>query len=48
CPPRFVIFVNDSELVHFSYKRYLENCLRRAFDFSSTPIRIIFRERNEE
>jgi GTP-binding protein len=48
CPPRFVVFVNDSELVHFSYKRYLENCLRRAFDFSSTPIRIVFRERTEE
>lgn len=47
CPPRFVIFVNDSELIHFSYKRYLENCIRRAFDYSSTPIRIIFRERDE-
>ena len=47
-PPRFVIFVNDAELVHFSYKRYLENCIRRAFDFSSTPIRIIFRQRDED
>ena len=48
CPPRFVIFVNDAELVHFSYKRYLENFIRKAFDFSGTPIRIIFRERNED
>ena len=48
CPPRFVIFVNDTELVHFSYKRYLENCIRRAFDFSYTPIRILFRQRDED
>ena len=47
CPPRFIIFVNDVEIVHFSYKRYLENCLRRAVDFSGTPIRIYFREREE-
>lgn len=47
-PPRFVIFVNDSEIVHFSYKRYLENYIRRAFDFSGTPIRIIFRNREED
>jgi GTP-binding protein len=48
CPPRFVIFVNDTELIHFSYKRYLENCIRRAFDFSYTPIRILFRQRDED
>ncbi len=48
CPPRFVVFVNDSELVHFSYKRYLENVLRKAFDFSGTPIRILFRNRDED
>ncbi len=48
CPPTFVIFVNDSTLVHFSYRRYLENVIRKAFDFSGTPIRIIFREKNEE
>ena len=47
CPPRFIIFVNDVEIVHFSYKRYLDNCLRRAVDFSGTPIRIYFREREE-
>ena len=47
-PPRFVIFVNDSTLVHFSYKRYLENVIRHAFDYSGTPIRLYFRERDEE
>ena len=48
CPPTFVIFVNNAELVHFSYKRYLENVIRKAFDFSGTPIRIFFKEKNEE
>lgn len=48
CPPTFIIFVNDSKLVHFSYRRYVENVIRKAFDFSGTPIRIIFREKNEE
>lgn len=48
CPPTFIIFVNDSNLVHFSYKRYLENVIRKAFDFSGTPIRIIFREKNDD
>lgn len=47
CPPKFVIFVNNEELVHFSYKRYLENCLRRAVDFSGTPIKIVFNNRKE-
>lgn len=47
-PPHFVIFVNDEKLVHFSYKRYLENQLRKAFDFSCTPIRLTFRSRKEE
>lgn len=46
-PPTFILFVNDIELLHFSYKRYLENYLRKTFDFSGTPIRIIIRERNE-
>ncbi len=46
-PPTFILFVNDTELVHFSYKRYLENYLRKTFDFSGTPIRIIIRQRNE-
>lgn len=48
CPPTFIIFVNDSTLVHFSYKRYIENVIRKAFDFQGTPIRIIFREKSEE
>jgi GTP-binding protein len=34
--------------MHFSYKRYLENCLRKAFDFSGTPIKLIVRENNED
>lgn len=46
-PPTFVFFVNDAELMHFSYKRYLENCIRRAFDFSGTPIKIIVREQGD-
>ena len=44
-PPTFVLFVNDAELMHYSYKRYLENCLRSAFGFKGTPIRFIIRER---
>jgi GTP-binding protein len=46
-PPQFVIFVNDSKLMHFSYERYLENQLRNAFDFSGTPIKFFIRERSE-
>lgn len=48
CPPKFVFFVNDATLVHFSYKRYLENALRRAFDFSGTPIRLVFNSKKED
>lgn len=44
-PPTFIIFVNDPELLHFSYRRYLENKLRETFNFVGTPIRIIARER---
>lgn len=47
-PPTFVIKVNDPELMHFSYKRYLENALRRSFDFEGTPIRLSVRQNNEE
>lgn len=47
-PPTFVIFVNDETLMHFSYKRYLENALRKAFDFSGTPIRIKVRNNEEK
>lgn len=48
CPPSFVVFTNDSSLMHFSYMRYLENGLRDSFDFSGTPIRIIVRDKTEE
>ncbi len=44
-PPTFVFFTNDSESVHFSYKRYLENQLRGAFGFEGTPIKMVFRTR---
>ena len=46
-PPTFVIFVNNQELMHYSYKRYLENCIRKAFGFEGTPIKFIILERNE-
>jgi len=46
-PPTFVFFVNNSNLLHFSYERYLENQLRNAFEFNGTGIRLIFRERKE-
>ncbi len=48
CPPTFVFFVNDTNLLHFSYKRYLENCIRKTFDFSGTPIRLVVRTREED
>ncbi len=48
CPPTFVMFCNSSELMHFSYKRYLENVLRDAFNFKGTPIRIVTREKGAE
>ena len=47
-PPTFVIFVNDKELMHFSYTRYLENKIRDAFDFGGTPLKLIVRERGEK
>ncbi|MBO4384723.1 MAG: ribosome biogenesis GTPase Der [Clostridia bacterium] len=47
-PPTFIIFVNDADLMHFSYRRYLENYLRKSFDLNSVPIRLIIRNRNEE
>ena len=46
-PPTFVLFVNDPELLHFSYKRFLENKLREAFDFTGTTLRIIAREKTQ-
>ncbi len=47
-PPTFVFFVNDSNLMHFSYERYLENTLRKTFEFKGSPIKLIFRNRKEE
>ncbi len=47
-PPTFVFFVNDTNLLHFSYQRYLENALRKAFTFKGTPIRIIVRNKSEK
>jgi GTPase len=44
-PPTFVVFVNDPELMHFSYERFLENRIRAAFEFEGTPIKILTRER---
>lgn len=44
-PPTFVVFVNDPELMHFSYERFLENRIRAAFEFEGTPIKIFSRER---
>jgi len=46
--PTFVFFVNDPELVHFSYRRFLETQLRQAFGFEGTPINMVFRKRGEE
>ncbi len=46
-PPTFVFFVNDVKLVHFSYRRYLENKLRQSFGFVGTPLRLVFKARGE-
>lgn len=47
-PPTIVLFVNSTNLLHFSYERFLENTLRKAFDFSGTPIKIITREKKSD
>ena len=47
-PPSFLFFVNETALMHFSYKRYLENNLRKAYDFSGTPIKLIVREQEDD
>jgi GTPase len=44
-PPTFIVFVNDPELMHFSYQRFLENRIREAFDFEGTPIKVFARQR---
>lgn len=46
-PPTFVLFVNSGDLMHFSYERFLENTLRKSFDFSGTPIKILTREKKD-
>jgi len=46
-PPTFVFFVNDANLLHFSYQRYLENKLRQSFGFAGTPLRLVFKTRGE-
>ncbi|MFQ6122763.1 MAG: ribosome biogenesis GTPase Der, partial [Dehalococcoidales bacterium] len=46
-PPTFVFFVNDAKLVHFSYRRYLENKLRQSFGFVGTPLRLFFKTRGK-
>lgn len=47
-PPTFVLFVNSTDLLHFSYERFLENTLRKSFDFSGTPIKILTREKKND
>lgn len=47
-PPTFVIFVNEPDLMHFSYRRYLENYIRKSFSINATPIRLIIRKRGEK
>lgn len=46
-PPTFVIFCNSAELFHFSYQRYIENCIREAFGFHGTPIKLVIRQRGD-
>ena len=48
CPPTFALFVNDENLMHFAYERYLENQLRKAFGFEGTPIHFALRQRTKE
>ena len=47
-PPHFVIFCNDRQLFHFSYQRYLENCIRNVFGLEGTPIKLTIRQKGEE
>ena len=47
-PPTFIFFCNNAELFHFSYQRYLENCIRETFGFRGTPIRIVVKQRGDE
>ena len=47
-PPTFAIFVNYTNIIHFSYARYLENQLRQHFGLEGTPIKLLYRPKNEE
>ncbi len=47
-PPTFVLKVNSTDLMHFSYERFLENVIRKNFDFSGTPVKILVRENGEQ
>jgi GTP-binding protein len=47
-PPTFVFFTNDAKLVHFSYRRFLENRIRKSYAFTGTPLRLIFKSRGEQ
>ena len=47
-PPTFVLFCNNAELFHFSYQRYIENCLRQTFGFTGTPIKLVIKMRGDE
>ena len=47
-PPTFVLFCNNAELFHFSYQRYIENCLRQTFGFKGTPVKLIIRQKGED
>ena len=47
-PPTFIVFVNNKELAHFSYVRYIENCIRESFELDATPVRFIIRERSNK
>lgn len=48
CPPRFIIFVNEPELLHFSYLRFIENRLRETFGFEGTPLKFVVRKHNQK
>ena len=48
CPPKFIIFVNEPELLHFSYLRFIENRLRESFGFEGTPLKFIIRKHNQK
>jgi GTP-binding protein len=46
-PPTFALFCNSAELFHYSYQRYIENCLRKTFGFEGTPIRLVIKQKGE-